>query len=339
MPYQTLIFNSFHKETCRLNLIVMNPGSYEYMYENSKELFTLWEKGLISPDDEEFNEFEILKEVAFIEHIYSRVSFLTFEFLGPYTTSFAREYTLANEIAMVNEKIQQVKSNHSKVYAEVLNGHDGRINLSYDEIRAIFNLDYKLLTQQPLSLHMELLIYIKYLGVLQWIGKTENKGVVDDYHSYLREQKSNLRWPPYRESKRLRQLIDKVAQKEQVSYTWQNNPNKELTELYQRLIDKQLLHPTTTVEKFQAVFTAKPLKEVQPINWIGAKNLLAYFIDYIFENRLIHFNTNQWSVAEKCFTDGKELIKSKNRYLDNKSSKHPGKPKNYHLIDDALKGL
>src|SRR5690606_17253067 len=104
---------------------------------------------------------------------------------------------------------------------------------------------------------------------------------------------------------------------------------------YQLLIYNTLIHSDTTLEQFKAVFTAKPLQEIQMINWIGGKALLAYFVESIFSSGKIPFVTYHWSVAGKCFTDGKELAKSKVSYERNIKMS----PKHCHLIHEALIGL
>lgn len=313
----------------------MNPGSFEYFVESSKELFELWEKGLISPDDEEFNEFEILREIAYIQHIYGCVSFLTYKFMSSYQPSFAREYTLANEIDLVNEKIIHFKTKEPTIYADILIGNDGRNTLSFEDIKAVFGKGYNVFSEQTLSQHMELIVYIKYLDVLQWIGNTENKALIEDYNDYIREKKKSLRWPVLKEYKRLRQLIDKASQTNQVSYTWLNNPDTELPKLHELLKDKQLIDRNTKLGQLQAVFIAKPLKNLEPVNWIGAKNLLAYFIDRL-QNKNKITDPNLWSLAEKCFTKSKDLLQSRNNYERlNKNEK----PKGFETIDEILKSL
>lgn len=73
--------------------------------------------------------------------------------------------------------------------------------------------------------------------------------------------------------------LKEPAKEKQVSYTWLNKPDTELPELYQLLIDAQLMHPATTIEQLRAVFTAKPLQGIEPIKWHddNASELL-YFI-------------------------------------------------------------
>lgn len=119
-----------------------------------------------------------------------------------------------------------------------------------------------------------------------------------------------------------------------LSYNWLNNPDTELSKLYQLLKDNKLIHPNTTLEQFKAVFTAKPLQSIQPIDWIGAKNLLAYFLQCIYKTK-VPTNTNIWSVAKKCFVNANSLAQSKTNYENSRT----GKPKGFEVIDEIIKAL
>lgn len=57
-------------------------------------------------------------------------------------------------------------------------------------------------------------------------------------------------------------------QQKKTSYEWQNNPDKELPELYSLMINKyKLIAPETTLWQFEAVFTGQPIDEIEPIKW------------------------------------------------------------------------
>ena len=275
---------------------------------------------------------------AYIEYIYSHLFFASGFFMDVYSTSLVREYTLMEKIAQVKEQIQLFKIENPIIYKETLEGDDGRYGLTPEQVKMNDDWLYADGNPEPIDKHMELIINLKFLEWLLWIEKTDNKGLIDDYHAYYKTQKENYNWPVYRESKQLRQLVETISKVVQVSYTWLSNPDEELPNLYQLLKANQLIHPDTTEEQLKAIFTAKPLQEIQPINWIATKNLLAYFIDSIYPNK-IHFNIEQWRVAEKCFTNGKSLAQSKENYLGNANKKHSGKPKNYQIIDEILKAL
>jgi hypothetical protein len=63
-----------------------------------------------------------------------------------------------------------------------------------------------------------------------------------------------------------------------------------------------------------------------PLEWIGQKNLCAYFVDIYFKN-----NTKKWAIGMKLFKV-KNLAQLKDLYQNSKS----GKPKNKQLIDTIL---
>jgi hypothetical protein len=98
-------------------------------------------------------------------------------------------------------------------------------------------------------------------------------------------------------------------QKQKTSYVWQNNPDKELPELYNLMIDKyKLIAPETTYEQFEAVFTGQAIESISPIKWHqdNASELL-YF------NEAIKDKVNDvWHIYQRlaaCFVkpDGKQF--------------------------------
>lgn len=96
-------------------------------------------------------------------------------------------------------------------------------------------------------------------------------------------------------------------QQQKTSYVWQNNPDKELPELYSLMLNKyKLIAPETTLEQFKAVFTGQPIESINPIKWHqdNASELL-YF------NKAIQAKVdNVWHIYQRlaaCFVkpDGK----------------------------------
>ncbi len=91
------------------------------------------------------------------------------------------------------------------------------------------------------------------------------------------QQKKPTRKPPKQQTK--------------TSYVWQNNPDKELPELYSLMIDNyKLIAPETTCEQFKAVFTGQAIESINPIKWHqdNASELL-YFIDRLQKtNNIVH---------------------------------------------------
>jgi hypothetical protein len=107
------------------------------------------------------------------------------------------------------------------------------------------------------------------------------------------QQKKPIRKPP--------------KQQKKTSYVWQNNPDKELPELYSLMINKyKLIAPETTPEQFKAVFTGQAIESINPIKWHqdNASELL-YFNEAI-KNKV----NDVWHIyqrLEACFVkpDGK----------------------------------
>ncbi|PCJ81104.1 MAG: hypothetical protein COA49_07320 [Bacteroidetes bacterium] len=113
------------------------------------------------------------------------------------------------------------------------------------------------------------------------------------------------------------------------SYEWIANPDKELPAIYNNLKVNELICPKTTQEQFINAFSKREATTIKPIQWIGKKNLLAYFIDSLFENNKISSTSRIWATAIICFTDAKNLAQLKENYRGNKQ----GKPKEFSIID------
>jgi len=65
----------------------------------------------------------------------------------------------------------------------------------------------------------------------------------------------------------------------------------------------------------------------EPLKWIGAINLCAYFVDCYFNKK-----ANLWAIGEKIF-NVKNLAQQKDNYMRYNKT---GKPKKYQIIDRIL---
>jgi hypothetical protein len=99
----------------------------------------------------------------------------------------------------------------------------------------------------------------------------------------------------------------RTKQKKKTSYEWQNEPDKELPELYRLMIDKyKLIASETTLEQFKAVFTGQPIETINPIKWHQANaSELLYFDEAIKKKVNVVWHIYQRMTA--CFVepDGK----------------------------------
>jgi len=124
-------------------------------------------------------------------------------------------------------------------------------------------------------------------------------------------------------------------QQKRISYVWQNNPDKELPELYSLMLNKyKLIAPETTLEQFKAIFTGQPIDEIVKIKKTKkfTNVLLAYFINELFYKS----NPNDYlSIAENCFDGVKNLSQAQTNYNNNKNHL----PKNHSLIDNLINDL
>ncbi|HPO47924.1 MAG TPA: hypothetical protein PLS09_03590, partial [Paludibacteraceae bacterium] len=114
-------------------------------------------------------------------------------------------------------------------------------------------------------------------------------------------------------------------QQQKTSYVWQNNPDKELPELYKLMIDNyKLIAPETSLEQFKAVFTGQAIESINPIKWHqdNASELL-YFIDRLQQTNNIVHNPKRadYQKLKACFVkpDGSqfnEALKSLKTKID-----------------------
>lgn len=113
------------------------------------------------------------------------------------------------------------------------------------------------------------------------------------------QQKKPIRKPP--------------KQKKMTSYVWQNNPDKELPELYNLMINKyKIIAPGTTCEQFKAVFTGQAIESINPIKWHQDNaSELVYFIDRLEQTDNIVHNPKKtdYQKMTACFVkpDGKQF--------------------------------
>ena len=123
-----------------------------------------------------------------------------------------------------------------------------------------------------------------------------------------------------------------------VSYQWQGDAEKELPELYSKLVKDMFIDDKQCgLKAFTAIFTGQPIETIKPIKWGIAKNLLPYFIDGLMNKHRISkkLQNDIWAIAEQCFIDANSLSQLKDQYTNNKTAK----PKHYKLIDDILNTL
>jgi hypothetical protein len=135
------------------------------------------------------------------------------------------------------------------------------------------------------------------------------------YTQKTHQHKAGLdRWIELEISKiELSMVNDKpIKSKNKISYIWENNPDKELPELFELMVNKhKLIAPETNYEQFKAAFTGQPIDdEFKPIKWHqdNATELL-YFINRLnFYSNITKPNQNaDYKKMTSCFVkpDGK----------------------------------
>lgn len=310
---------------------------YKYTYqdwvngelENSVVFF---HENLISKDD--YQKILIEQSTAYSAFLDRRLQFLKKAFRYDYDRVFVKRDFIKQELNKLKDWLDSAKGVYSSELAQTkVYFSDGRQRLTKKDVKLYLssNESFEELIQElynPFDIHIDesnfQTFYILRHNFYYWL-------------LWFKEQEINKE-PSISFSISDTDeviLLDAARRvKEQVSYTWLGNPGTELSELYQRLIDKKLIHPNTKLEQLKAVFEGKPLQAIEPINWIGAKNLLAYFLDCIQKHK-IPTNTNVWSIAGKCFIDADNLAQSRTNYENSKR----GTPKQSDIIDEILKAL
>jgi hypothetical protein len=133
--------------------------------------------------------------------------------------------------------------------------------------------------------------------------------------------------------------LNKANQSNQkkTSFLWQNNPDKELPELFSLMIDKyKLIASETTYEQFKQVFTGQPTESINPIKWKATNRLLAYFLDNAFNGQnwqSMAGNGNLFLNKSGKQINANDLSVAKRNYTEF------GEPNGYKEIDLILKTI
>jgi hypothetical protein len=87
------------------------------------------------------------------------------------------------------------------------------------------------------------------------------------------------------------------------SYVWLGKPKKELPELYQSMRGK-FIDNSTTLNQFEAIFTAQPLQDITPIKWHedNATELLYFILSLVKLNNIEESgNRTDYQKLTACF--------------------------------------
>jgi hypothetical protein len=207
-------------------------------------------------------------------------------FIQDYNDSVSKDEFIDYNIRGHKLIMDAVRSEHEDIATDSLfPGFDGRFELTKSEVDNYLSL--KADSDDIEILGCEFIISPTYTGIefehkekapfffilrsniynwLIWFKRQQE----------LKNLEPSLNMNPDRMPRGIADLFDKA--KEQKSYTWIGNDD-ELPKLYNLLLENKLIHPDTTEEQFEAVFTAKPLGGIVPIRWHedNASELL-YFV-------------------------------------------------------------
>ncbi len=119
--------------------------------------------------------------------------------------------------------------------------------------------------------------------------KPELKKPLDLYINYLEKKQKH---PSKKASK-------------QITYQWLGKPDIDLPELYNELINNNLIINDISPDDFKAIFTGQPIKNIkQPIKWHdnNASELL-YFITQLMKNLIKHESRIDYKRLKACFIE------------------------------------
>ena len=128
---------------------------------------------------------------------------------------------------------------------------------------------------------------------------------------------------------------NELPKKQKFSFELEVKSDADLLKFYNLMKDKyQLILPETTYEQFIAVFTKRPIDKIVKIKRtnIFTNALLVYFVNSLFSK---NYPYNYLSIAERCFSNAKNLGQTQQNYTNNKNSK----PKNHNCIDELIQEM
>ena len=127
---------------------------------------------------------------------------------------------------------------------------------------------------------------------------------LNDYENWLKKYYSNEI-----DHHQKRPTTKPPQQQKKTSYVWQNNPDKELPELYKLMIGKyKLIASETTYEQFKAIFTGQPIESIEPIKWHQENASELLYFNVAINNKV----NNVWNIYQRmtdCFVkpDGNQF--------------------------------
>lgn len=269
---------------------------------------------------EDYEKINDLQLNAFKSLVTSSMSVRVEEFMYLYKDSFTKTQHLIREISYAKKRIEDFVNKHPLPYKQTLNGYNGYVELTYQQVQNIYNggLDEETLFAEGKAL--EIILELEYLQWIVWFRKQEEERLEKKYEQYYLEAIENPDESKFRQKS--------------ISYVWQGKL-EEIDKLYTLLVEGEFLPPGTIKSNFEDLFTGIPLHSITPLQWLQPKNLLAYLVDQLYENKKLPSNTNLWSIASYCFVDVNNLKQLRTNYLNNNSKK----PKGSSTVDKIIEAI
>lgn len=259
---------------------------------------------------EDTDRIAIEQNQAFLHYLSTAFEALKRTFISEYNYSVLKDEFLNYNLSGFKRILDTIRTEHEIIVTQAFHsGFDGRFELTKSEVDTF-------LSTKVDSEEMEIFAW-GFLGDVEDVGfefdKEEQAPLMyilrSNFYSWLvwfkkQQELKNIEPSLKVDSAKLPKGIEDIISKGQVSYTWLGKSD-ELPELYQRLIDKQLIDPDTTEEQFKAVFEAKPLQKIkeQPIKWHdeNASELLYFILQLKASGNIKNGKQTSYQRLTACF--------------------------------------
>ncbi|MFD2246369.1 hypothetical protein [Pontibacter ruber] len=308
----------------------------------TEEAYQYFEKGLIIDSDMLLISKD--QESAYLRKIKGTLNFLKKGHLTVCKSSFVQEDAFNNYIYEIQEELDLINEENDEIAFETLNSPEfGK--LSRDEVEKYLYTDWEtipgaakgILESYNKAEGFTQFDYIIRANLLLWL-KWQLKQLIDPNNEPSLDYVS--RFNNIGDNKPLG--VEFLNMDKQVSYKWQNKPKTELPELYQLLLANKLIHADSTLEQFISIFSAKPLKSINPVRWHddNASELL-YFIQQLegSDGSLIEKGERaNYQRLKKCFVkpDGEDFTENFRQAKQNLKS-YGLAPAKQQIIDNIIK--
>jgi hypothetical protein len=292
-----------HDAILHIQKLSQEKKEYKYTYQNwvkgeldKEDLFLISNE--IAPDD--FKKILSRLEEAFLKRVTDLVNTYKNEFLPYYEKSFVKDDALVEFIKDIELKVQEIKDSQQQVYLDVVNGADGRYNLTSKEVEEylIFDLskigwlaiyDLKEEIDKDVS-HLGYIVKVNLLKWLYWFREQQlqdkSEPIINVSRSYTEKEIANvieknivLSWPSiFKDPKQSEVVINLISEHLSNSHQWVTEPKgRHIVALFLELKKKGYLKSDRAITNpmMAKAFTKQFGVELVPENFQPKKSELA----------------------------------------------------------------